>query len=679
MSSSMSQSAWQKFLDESLSADTSASTEAEQELQAETQAKEFQAQIDATIEQAKASAMETGANLLGIGGIEAIRATKGLFTAGQGLYTRVKQMKDISQKIIAQKSARTAKIEDLKEQKYNEAVAKNAEIDPLTGAARGGAIDKVQFMKDADAAISKADTSAMISKVRNVVMEKASPYLDRINATADNLIEAVGSHADAAVSSLTDTVGSAASYVKNGFAQYTDTANALKSTYLDNFSKAQKWTDATLASNVAKGQSTLTKFANDTAAQGIEGLDEHISTIRDLMAQGTRQSVTQAQTLFGDLKSGVATLAPLQKIKKAQADIEAVKSNAVQMKSDVLNKLEDTRTATIDKVALAQQRLEKAKTLPETAPSFRNAGVTKSESLDSIQRDIDNHNLDLQTSITDAHAQLGDIDAAATAKLSGLSDTISAHADEIAEAAGGATTDLLTRVSSAASSAVSMASDAISSGVSALGKGISAAREAIAPATEALGVLLTPVAVWQGSLSAENLVKGNDNGNLENMASDAVNVRFGVGAAKAVVTKGVEFVKSAISGKPAGEATGEAAAEQEVEGIPKTEAEQASEALSENVGENVGKSAGTAAGEDIAGSLAEAGGEEVAEVGLGDLALNAVPVVGEIADVAMAGFALYEGFKNFFGGGDSSSAPPPVAPPPDITQSISFHSQAGVY
>ena len=647
MSSVLSQEKWAQFLTDSLNADTQASSDAEQRQEYINQANQL---YDETVEQAKASALEAGANLIGIGGIETIRATKGLYTAGQGLYTRVQQMKDIKNKIVAQQQARTAKIETLKEQKYNEAQAKSETP-----------IDKAQFMADADEAISKASTAQTLSKVRGAVLEKINPYIDRATQQANNVIDALGSRAEGAVASLTSTANNASNYLKNGFAQYTDTAQQLKQNYLDNFSKAQQWTDTQLQTNISRGSKSLEKFASDSASKGIEGIDEHVSTIRDLLAQGTRQSVAQAGTLYDNLKANVNAVAPFQKLKKAQASIEDAKVSAQQQKADVLNGLEESRQDVIDKINTSTQRLERAKTLPENASAFRNAGVSKDEALQSIQNEIDNHNLDLQSKIDSAHAQLGEIDVATTNKIADLTTQINGHAEDILASAGGASTDLLTRLNTGLNSAVATTGEAIQS-----------VRSAVAPITDAVGALMTPVAVWQGALSAENLIKGHDNGNLENIANDAVNVRFGAGALKSGVETIAQKARGLIGGEQAQQQVAKSTAETAVENIPKTEASQ----LADVTGEGVGKSAGTLAGEEIGTSLGEAGAEDIAEVGISDIALQAVPVVGEIADVALAGFGLYEGLKSLFGGG---SEPPPPPPPPAITQSVSFHGQAGVY
>ena len=698
MSSVISQEKWMSFLTDSLNADTSASTDAEQRQEYINQSNQMYEDV---VQQAKDAALEVGANLIGLGGIETIRATKGLFTAGQSVYTRVQQMKDIGKKIVAQREARTAKIQDLKEKAYNEAQAKNNEIDPLTDAPRGGIIDKEQFMNDADSAISKADTAATISKVRGAVLEKINPYIEKATDTANNVIDALGSQADSAVSSLTSTANNAADYLKNGFAQYSDTANQLKSTYLEAYGTAKSWTDTELAARISKGSKLVDNFANKTTAAGIEGIDEHIGTIKDLLAQGTRQSVTQAGTLFENLKSNVKTIVPYKKIQKAQSDIQDAKVSAEQQKADILNGLEESRSDIVDKINVTTQRLEKAKSLPENASVFRNAGVSKNEAVQGIQSDLDNHNLSLQNAIGDAHGKLGDIDITSSAKIGDLTSEIQTQSEAVAEAAGGVTTDLLTRLSSGVRSAASAVSERLSavgnavsnaagraasavgeqltnvgnvasSAASSISEGVSAVKAAVAPVTDVVGALLTPVAVWQGALSAQNLVEGHDNGNLENAAMDAVNVRFGVGAAKQGVQIVAGKVRTLIGGEQTAEQGAEKTGEQATTDIAKTEAEQ----LAETTGESAAKSAGTTAGEGIATGLAEAGGEEIAETGLADVALNAIPVVGEIADVAMAGFALYEGFKSLF---DPSTPPPPPPPPPAITQSVSFHAQVGVY
>lgn len=687
MSSVLSQEKWMSFLSDSLNADTSASTDAEQRQEYINQSNQM---YDDAVEQAKSAATEVAANLIGLGGIEAIRATKGLYAAGKSAYTRVQQVKDIALKIKAQRDVRTAKIENLKEQKFNEAQAKNAEIDPLTNSPRGPILDKDQFFSDADAAISKADTAATIAKVRGAVLEKINPYIDKAVDTANNVIDAVAKQTDNAVGSLTSTANNAADYLKNGFGQYSDTANQLKTDYLAKYESVKGLTDTELAGQIAKGSKMVDKFATTSAANGIEGIDEHIGTIKDLLSQGTRQSLAQAKTLYENLKTNVKTAVPYQKIQKAQSAIEDAKVSATQQKADVLNSLEESRGDIIDKINLTSQRLEKTKALPENSSVFRNAGVSKDETIQSIKGDIDNHNLDLENAVSDAHSKLGDIDIATSNQIRDLSSQIETQSDAIVEAAGGVTTDLLTRLSSgfrsaasAVGTAASKAASAVGEGLtnvgnaaskaaSTVGEGLTAIKTAVAPVTEAVGALLTPVAVWQGALSAQNLIEGHDNGNLENGAMDAVNVRFGVGAAK----QGVQYVsgkvQSLIGGEQNIEQTAEKTGEQATTDIAKTESEQ----LAENTGEGAAKSAGTAAGEDIAGGLAEAGGEEVAEFGIADLAANAIPVVGEIADVAMAGFAVYEGLKNLF---DPETPPPPPPPPPAITQSVSFHGQAGVY
>ena len=671
----MSQEAFQKFLADSLNADNQeqglATSEADQRQAELEQYNEVSAQIDATIEQAKASAMEAGANLIGIGGIEGIRAIKGLYTSGKGLYTRVQQMKDIGQKIIAQKAAKTAKIEQLKEQKYNEAQAKNNEIDPLTDAPRGGIIDKEQFMTDADAAIAKADRTAVFSKVRGAVAEKLNPIIDRVVAKATNTIDAVGSQVDSAVSGLTSRVNDAASYLKNGFAQYTDTANELKQNYLNNYNDIKGLSDADLATTIGKAQTNLSKFADVQTKAGIDGIDEHVSTIKDLLDQGTRQSVAQARTLYKNLADNVKAVKPFKQLKDAQKGIDDTKVQLEQGKADAVNQLNETRADIVNKLDASRQRLETAKSLPENADTFTSTGVSKQDVLQSIQNDIDGHNLDLQNAVSDTQSKISDLETSASGKIADLQSTITSKSSEILDTVGGATTDILTRVNRGISSAIKTTGEAISN-----------VRSVIAPATDVLGALITPVAVWQGALSAENIVKGADNGNAEAFANDAINVRFGVGAAKTAVQGVANKVQSFIGGKQEAATQAVDEAKTAANDVAQTSAQQAEKQTADFVakeGESAGKSAGTAAGEDIATGLAETGGEDVAEVGLGDLALNAIPVVGEIADVGLAVFSVFEGIKSLFHHDSTPVPPPPPPPPPMVTSSVSFAGQAGVY
>jgi hypothetical protein len=698
MSSTSSQSSWQKFLSDSLNADTQANTDAEQELAARTGANEFQEQIDATIEQAKESAKDAGANLIGIGGIEAIRATKGLYTAGMGLYTRVQQMRDVGKKLMEQRDARTAKINDLKEKKYNEAQAQNDEIDPLTQSPRGGTIDKVQFMKDADEAISRAQTGEVIDKVRGMIAEKVSPLIDQVGDAANNVIDALGSHLDGAIGSLTNTASQAAAFVKNGFGEYADTANKIKADYVSEFNDIKGISPEDLAARVSKGNKVLDRFTAKASADGVEGIDEHVATVRGLLEQGSTQSVAQASAIFKKLKSDTDAVAPLVKVQKTANEIEALKASVGKQKADVINGLEDTRKSSIEAMEVSKTRLAAAQNLPEGAAPFRSAGGSKSEVVGSIQKDIDNQSFQLDQQIGAAHGQLGNIDAAAGDQMAALTDKMSSATDEAVSALSGVegvTSDVVSRMGSFLSGAANSAGNAISYGARTLGRVATnvgnAATEvgsAIATvggtATEALGTLMTPIAVYQGALSAENLVKGGDSGNLEGTASDLINVRFGVGGLKAGFQKAQSFVKNVIVGDKAPPApnapveprvAGEtpsanpdvAAAEKGITDLPQTDEAIASAA----------RTSGTAAGEDIAAGLAEGTAETIGEVGIADLASNAIPVVGEIADVALAGFSLYEGIKGFFETPDA--APKAPAPPPDITQSVSFRGQAGVY
>lgn len=92
----------------------------------------------------------------------------------------------------------------------------------------------------------------------------------------------------------------------------------------------------------------------------------------------------------------------------------------------------------------------------------------------------------------------------------------------------------------------------------------------------------------------------------------------------------------------------------------------------------IGKSG---AGEIIgAGSEAlEAGGLVAKEAGesalkiIGEGVLQAIPVVGEISDVMMGGYALFEGLKDLF------HKSGPVVTAPVVSQGVQFQHQAGVY
>ena len=633
MSSTSDQDSWNKYLQDSLGADQQQTSEYEQN-------EAINAQIDSALEQAKSSALEAGTNLIGMGGIEIIRATSGLYTTTKGLYTRVQQMKDIATKIKAQSAAKTAKIETLKEQKYNEASAKNAEIDELTGQARGPVIDKAQFMSDADTAIAKAGRTATINKIRGALAEKAAPYIDAATGRINEGLDIVGAKID-----------TASNYVKNGFAHFTDTANNLKSAYLEKFSNVKNLSGEALGNAVKVGQDKLANLKTVATSQGIEGIDEHTGVIGDLLQQGTRQSVAQASVLYDNLKTNLKSVVPFQKIQNAKASIEDVKASAETQKADVMNGLEETKADLVNKIQLKQRQLQIAEGLGPGAKEFNT--MSKEDVIQSIKSDIDTHNLDLDKAVGDASNRVGAISDEALAKVNDLTGQIATHSDAILASANDVSKDLLSRVT-----------DGLGRARTAVSDGLSAARTAIAPVADVVGALVTPVAVWQGALSAENLVKGNDAGNLQAGAMDAINVRFGVGAAKQGVQQIGGQLKSLIGGTEQATATATTEAETAVAKIPAENA----------VIEGTAKSVGTSAGEEIAGGLAEGGGEELAEVGIGEAVGAAIPVVGEVLDVGLALFSLGEGFKSLF---DSPTKPAPA--PTQITQSVSFEGQAGVY
>lgn len=120
-----------------------------------------------------------------------------------------------------------------------------------------------------------------------------------------------------------------------------------------------------------------------------------------------------------------------------------------------------------------------------------------------------------------------------------------------------------------------------------------------------------PKSPWESSKPAETAEKPNE-------GADGAGDEGGDGAAEA-----------GEAGEGAGEAAGEGAAEAGAEGA----------------GEAAGEGAAEAAGEGIAAESASLLSTEAVAA--------AIPVVGEVAVLAGAAYAAYEGFKSLFGGGSS--------------------------
>jgi len=174
-----------------------------------------------------------------------------------------------------------------------------------------------------------------------------------------------------------------------------------------------------------------------------------------------------------------------------------------------------------------------------------------------------------------------------------------------------------------------------------------------------------------GALSAEQLITGQaKTGGQKAMAS--LQTESAVRALPEFAEQTGKIIKSGVSSisESAGAKLGE------LGDSFKSTLSQGIESAKSAIG--IGK---TGAGEIIgAGSEAlEAGGLVAKEAGesalkiIGEGVLQAIPVLGEASDIAMGGYALFEGLKDLF------HKSGPVVTAPVVSQGVQFQHQAGVY
>lgn len=208
---------------------------------------------------------------------------------------------------------------------------------------------------------------------------------------------------------------------------------------------------------------------------------------------------------------------------------------------------------------------------------------------------------------------------------------------------------------------------------SSLGKAVSAVTESSIGKGlgSAVGYGLEAGNVLGGALSAEQLITGQAKTGGQK-AIDSLQTESAVRSLPSFIEETGSALKSGVSSisASAGESLGR------LGDSFKSTLSQGLESAKSAIG--IGKSG---ASEVIgAGSEAlEAGGLVAKEAGesalkiVGEGVLQAIPVVGEISDIAMGGYALFEGLKDLF------HKSGPVVTAPVVSQGVQFQHQAGVY
>lgn len=644
MSTILSNQSFQDFLTTALQTDNELANE-EQQREAIIQ------QADEMTEQAKQSALDAGASLLPLGTIELAKSVGGLYEKGSKAFKAAQAFKTA-------RDAKTAKIEQLKEDAYTKEVerAKSA----------GEEIpDKQTFMNDIDSTLREKQIGGVVDTAKSFVANKLNPIVDEYSNRASNTIEALGNNT---INSLTNAKETISNVVADKFGAFTGVADQVKTRYLQKFEVAKNFTEDQLNTVAGKLNSRVENTFNalkDEQGNLSPTLQGHLDNLTDLVNQKTPQSLSGADAILENIRATRDATLNANKLVGLQKQLEDVVASKSQKLTDLTNAhVNRLDKLTQDKNTLQGQidDLSKAKSVEQTgsrleelgvSSRFRGAGfspqiqdiqLSKAEQLGKLQRQLNAKSQAIDSELANHSKNLTDIENSTKETVTNLKSNISDLGENIASKVGDQTASILDQAKA----------------------GFTAVRTAIAPVTDVIGTALAPVAVFQGAMSAENLIKGGDKGNISGGVMDATNLKFGIQETKGLVSKATTGVKSLFQTEQEAKEAGLKTAEQ-------VTAKEVEETATEKGAETFAKSAGQMAGEDIAEQIGKTAAVEAgteAGVAAGG---SAIPVVGEVLDLGLAIFSVAEGIKDLF---DKPRAPPP---PPKITEAVQFRSQAGVY
>jgi len=651
MSTILSNQSFQDFLNTALQTDNELSNE-EQQREAIIQ------QADEMTEQAKQAALDAGASLLPLGTIELAKSVGGLYEKGSKAFNAAKAFK-------AARDAKTAQVEKLKEDAYNKEVerAKSAGEDIP---------DKQTFMNDVDSTLREKQIAGVVDTAKSFVSKKINPILDEYSNRASNTIEALGNNT---INKLTNVKETISNVVADKFGAFTDVADKVKTRYLQKFEVAKNFTEDQLNSVADKLNSRVQNTFNalkDEQGNLSTNFQEHLNNLTDLVNQKTPQSLAGADAILENIRTTRDATLNANKLVGLQKQLEDVVASKSQKLTDLTtahqNRLDKL---TSDKETLQGQidELNKTKSVEQTgsrleelgvstrfrgsgfSPQIQDIQISKAEQLGKLQRQLNTKSQAIDSELASHSKNLTDIENSTKETITNLKTNISELGENIASKVGDQTASIL---------------DKAKAGFSAFKSGVGAVKTAIAPVTDVIGTALAPVAVFQGAMSAENLLKGGDKGNISGGLMDATNLKFGVQEAKGLVGKATTGVKSLFQTEQEAKEAGLKTAEQ-------VTAKEVEETATKEGAETFAKSAGQLAGEDIAENIGKTAAIEAgSEAGIA-AGGSAIPVVGEVLDLGLALFSVGEGIKDLF---DKPRAPPP---PPKITEAVQFKSQAGVY
>ena len=646
-----------------------------QALQADAQSESYEEQRDAIEESAnaayedlKAQAIESASSLLPFGVLE-------LGKSAASLYTRSKRAIAAVQKAKADSDAKAAKITSLKDDAFQKHVDQFGDQ----------ALDKETFMSDADKAIREKQFGSYVSKARSAVAEKLNPLIDEVTTKATSTIDALGSRADETLNRVSSAVESGRTALENQFGQYKDVATRFQQNTLDNLSKFQGKSQAELDSIASaasrKADATFNKFVDEKGALS-DNLQQHYDAISKLISEKTPESLATAGALYKNFtQTADASKLSSQVASKMQAidDAVATKSNRVlSLTTAHQNKLESLN-ATKESLENQIDSIRKTTALKNTREGALNLAAL--EDLGTRPAYRGTYNVQLQQTRQDASSQLASLRTKLDAKNAEIQKTIDTHGQTIQgleEAHEQTVSDLKSSIAKNTEmiqSKVGEQADSIlnkaKTGISSIKEGLGSVREAVGPVTDVLSTSLAPLTIMQGALSGEALLKNQ--GNVSDKVNDLINVKFAGQEAKGLVQSAAQKAKGLISGEPKGVIAGEQAAKEETVKLGEQQLTKQIAQEGKPAGESIAKTAGTRAGEEIGETIGKDVAEKGAEEGVAASIATTVPVVGEIADVAIGIYSVIDSIRDLF---DKPSRP---KPPPQVRSAVQMTAQAGVF
>jgi len=477
--------------------------------------------------------------------------------------------------------------------------------------------------------------------------------------------------------------------IKSGALSSVEDLDTLKNSFLDNIKQRYNISSNTIENNINDAKSKISDLQSTVEGnlnepfirQKISDLSNNVTKLENLKSQGEAE-VSKYSKVFDDLKSKVAPLQAkaseiqataeehVNNLKSAGEHLTAIEGEGTKSMSllERFHKgLEDVGLKTkkpiemqdlqggqqmapipIQETSLGATPVTVESVRPATRINFEPQGKTSQMFEEDFNMDPEAFSSDVRRTATvqvakevPIYSELSKLEPETEGILSKLKTGYSNFKSSLSESSLGKAVSAVTE--------------------SSIGKGLGSA----------VGYGLEAGNVLGGALSAEQLITGEaKTGGQKAIAS--LQTESAVRSLPSFIEETGSALKSGVSSisASAGESLGR------LGDSFKSTLSQGIESAKSAIG--IGKSGATEA--LSAGSEAlEAGGLVAKEAGesalkiVGEGILQSLPVIGEISDIAMGGYALFEGLKDLF---HKSS---PVVTAPVVSQGIQFQHQAGVY